>query len=86
MATPKEPAKKEPEELELNITRTEIPILIEPGVYRTQYAITFWSAEIPPTTIFIWKDEWSPEKEAKAIADKIKEIREAKPKTVKIRL
>lgn len=80
------PEQKKPEEIDVNVTRTEIPILIEPGVFRTQLAITFWSNTIPPTTIFMWKDEWTPEKEAQAIAQEIKKLKEQRTGTTRVRL
>ncbi len=78
--------KEEWEEHELRIKRAEIPIYVEPGVTRIQYAITFWSDTIRPMTVFIWKDEWSPEKEREAIAKKIQEELGAEVETLKIRL
>jgi len=74
------------EEHELKIRRTEIPVFVEPGVTRIQYAITFWSDEIRPMTIFMWKDEWSKEKEAEAIAQKMREELGATVETMKVRI
>ena len=48
-----EEKKEEWEEHELHIKRAEIPVYVEPGVTRTQIAITFWSDRIPPQTVFI---------------------------------
>jgi hypothetical protein len=80
------PEEKKKEELELEISRTTIPIFIEPGVTREQVVVTFWSREILPTTIFIWKDEWSEEKELELIKKKIEEMRKAGSARVKITL
>ncbi|MEM2196596.1 MAG: hypothetical protein QXI11_02015 [Thermoproteota archaeon] len=74
------------EEIELEIRRSEIPVFIEPGVYRTQLAITFWSREIPPQTVFIWKDEYTPEKERELIAEKLKEFLKGTTEKVKVRI
>ena len=78
------PETRQKQELELNVTRTEIDIFIEPGVSRKQYAITFWAPNIPPRTIFIWKDEWSPQKEVEEIKKEIERMKAEKPRTVKI--
>jgi len=51
-----------------------------------QYAITFWGPGIPPTTIFMWKDEWSKEKEAEAIAEKLKEIMGETTEKIKVKI
>jgi len=59
---------------------------VEPGVRRTQIAITFWSDRIPPQTVFIWKDEYSKEKEAEAIKKKIEEVLGTKVETMKVRI
>jgi len=83
---PEKPEAKPKEEIELRISRTEIDIFIEPGVTRKQYAITFWSPEIPPHTIFMWKDEWSPEKEIEAIKKEIERMKKERPSTVRISL
>jgi hypothetical protein len=82
----KEEKKEEVKEEELEIRRTEIPVYVEPNVVRNQYAISFWSATIPPQTIFIWKDEWSKEKEREEIAKKIKEYFSTTTEKVKIRI
>jgi hypothetical protein len=81
-----QPEAKPKQEIELNISRTEIDMYIEPGVTRKQYAITFWSASIPPRTIFIWKDEWSPEKELEEIKKEIEKMKQERAKTVKLSL
>jgi len=81
-----EKEKEKGEEQELEIRRTEIPIYVEPNVIRYQYAISFWSDKIPPQTIFIWKDEWTKEKEMEEIAKKIKEFYGSTTEKVKIRI
>jgi len=74
------------EEIELEIRRSEIPVFIEPGVYRIQLAITFWSREIPPQTVFIWKDEYTPEKERELIAEKLREVLRATTEKLRVRI
>jgi len=81
-----EEKKEEWEEHELHIKRAEIPVYVEPGVRRTQIAVTFWSDRIPPQTVFIWKDEYSKEKEAEAIKKKIEEVLGTKVETMKVRI
>jgi hypothetical protein len=63
--------KKAPRTVKVNKRRTEIDIYVEPGVVRKQLAITYWNETLSPSTIFMWEDEWSPEKEDKAIAEDI---------------
>jgi len=63
---------KEQKKVDVSIRRTEIDIYVEPGVVRKQLAITYWSPTLPPSTLFMWEDEWSEEKEKKAIAEDIK--------------
>jgi len=79
-------AEEKRKEMELTIKRTEIEIPIEIGKSRTQYAITFWSETLAPQTIFMWKDEWTPEKEKEEILKRIKEIMSAKTEKMKISL
>lgn len=81
-----EKTEEKVEEIELNIKRTEIPVFVEPDVTRIQYAITFWGPGVPPTTIFMWKDEWSKEKEAELIAEKLKEIMGETTEKVKVKI
>jgi hypothetical protein len=76
--------EKEKKKVEVNVRRTEIDIYVEPGVVRKQLAITYWSNTLPPETIFMWKDEWTKEKEEKAIAESIKKRMEAKGGTTTI--
>ena len=85
MAAKKEEKKEEVREEELTIRRTEIPVLVEPGVWRTQLAITFYSETIPPMTIFMWKDEWSKEKELEEIKKAITGAAKPSEEKVKIR-
>jgi hypothetical protein len=84
MAKKPEEKREEVREEELTIRRTEIPVLVEPGVWRTQLAITFYSDTIPPMTIFMWKDEWSKEKELEEIKKAIE--RAAKPSEEKVKI
>jgi len=77
--------KEEVREEELVIRRTRIPVLIEPGVFRNQLAITFYSDTIPPQTIFIWEDEWSKEKELEEIRKAIEQAAKTTEERVKIR-
>jgi hypothetical protein len=63
---------KEQKKVDVSIRRTEIDIYVEPGVVRKQLAITYWNETLAPSTLFMWKDEWSEEKEKKAIAEDIK--------------
>jgi hypothetical protein len=77
--------KNNPEEEEIQIRRREVDVLVELGKYRKQKIITFWSETIPPETIFIWSDEWTPEKEKELIEKRIKEISAEERGTLKIK-
>lgn len=76
--------KEEVEEHELKITRTVVPVYVEPNVVREQYVISFYSDKISPQFIYIWKDEWTEDKEKELIAKKIKEALATKTETVKV--
>jgi hypothetical protein len=84
----KKPEEKKPQEVEeeLVIRRSEIPVMIEPGVFRTQLAITFYSQTIRPTTIFMWKDEWTKEKELAEIKKAIESMGKTSEERVKIKI
>ena len=84
MAEEKPEAKEIVEEL--RVTRTLERVWVEPGVSRERYMITFWSDRIPPQTIYIWKDEYSEEKERELIAQKIKEYYQSSKPSMKVRI
>ena len=86
MSRPQEQKKPQEVEEELIVRRSEIPVMVEPGVFRTQLVITFYSETIPPTTIFMWKDEWTPEKEREEIRKAIEEAARTTEERVKVRI
>ena len=58
--------------IKVRVKRSKIPIRVQPDLVRYQLAITFYTDKIPPQTIFMWEDEWSPEKEREEIMKRIK--------------
>ena len=67
--------KKEEEKEKVKVRRSRVPIWVKPDTARYQVIITFWTDTIPPHTITMWEDEWSEEKERKAIEEYIKKIK-----------
>ena len=66
------------------VSRREIttyPKLRTPAV---QVVVMYSTADLPPSSLFIPKEEWSEEKERELIKEDIKKRREEKPETFEI--
>lgn len=75
------------EELEITILdRSEISIFPTLEKEVRVVSVTFTAPGIPPLTVRIPKEEWSPERENEEIRKAIKEYRERKPEIKRITL
>lgn len=81
------PEEKEPEEVEITILdRSEITIYPTLEKEVKVMSITFSTPDIPPLTIRIPKEKYTPEKEDEEIRKAIKEFKVAKPEVKRIKL
>ena len=81
------PEEKNPQEIEITILdRSEITTYPTLEKEVKVMSITFTAPGIPPLTVRIPKEEYSPEKEEEEIKKAIKEYKEVKPEVKRITL
>jgi len=69
-----------PEEVEWTILRrTELPTWPTPEKPVMVVAVTYQVNMMPPRTIYIPKEEWTPEEEDKRVLEDIKAVRAQRP-------
>jgi len=66
------------------IGRKDITTFPKLGKAKIQVVVTYSTADIPPTAIFIDKEEYTKEKEAQLIKQDIARKRKAKVETIKV--
>lgn len=69
---------------EVQVTRMEIPAPTAEKPDRVIYQIAYQQGTLPPHFVYIPKDDWSAEKEKKAIQDDIKKRGQVQTETIKI--
>lgn len=74
----KQEEKKEQHEVTI-LDRTEIVVYPTPKTPQVQVLVTYMTPIIPPRTLTILKEEWSPEKEKELIKKDIEEQLKMKP-------
>ncbi|MFQ6052670.1 MAG: hypothetical protein ACE5OO_00365 [Candidatus Bathyarchaeia archaeon] len=75
-------AEEEKPKQEVQVRR--VLVKVKPGLEEEKdvYRVTYWSRDIPPRTLWIDKEKWSPEAERKAIQADMKAREKEKPETV----
>jgi len=66
------------------VSRKPIVTFPKIGVAKRQTVVTYSTADIPPTAIFIDEEEYTKEKEAQLIKQDIARKRKAKVETIKV--
>jgi len=77
-------AEQGEEREEVQVTRTEITTYPVPDKPFITVMVTYTAKDMPPATLFIPKQEWTPEEEAKRIREDLERRRKAKPEVIRL--
>lgn len=66
------------------LRRTDLPTYPTPGEVVIIRAITYQANMMPPRTLYIDKDKWTPEAEREAVAEDIEKAKAEAPETYEV--